>query len=284
MIVWLASYPRSGNTLLRTILKQTLGRGSYSDETLRPNVRFSDAAREEIGHLPMDEPWESFYARARQSAEVHLVKTHLPPRDAGRAIYIVRDGRQALVSYRKYHREFYPEHSAGLLSLLLGDDYYGGWSEHHADWNSGRADTLLVRYEDLLDASPALLARIAGFIGHRGAVGEWKNPFARLHADNPGFFRVGEARWNGSGEWTPLVDAIFFHLHGPLMAALGYATADEAARARAPLTPEMLELVEVARALRGQKRMFERVCRERLAVIEVLDAEVKRLQAARLAS
>ena len=34
MILWLASYPRSGNTLLRTIVHQTMGIGCYDSERL----------------------------------------------------------------------------------------------------------------------------------------------------------------------------------------------------------------------------------------------------------
>src|SRR6185437_16369502 len=45
MIVWLASYPRSGNTLLRTVLYQTLGCGSCSAE-IDPDVSESIAMSE----------------------------------------------------------------------------------------------------------------------------------------------------------------------------------------------------------------------------------------------
>ena len=64
MIVWLASYPRSGNTLLRTVLKQTMGLWSYS------------------GPMPITEPWELFYEKASADETTCLVKTHLQPRDS----------------------------------------------------------------------------------------------------------------------------------------------------------------------------------------------------------
>ena len=281
MIVWLASYPRSGNTLLRTILKQTMDLGSYSDEALTAAAGLSAAAKGEFGHLPIDEPWETFYAAASESTRVALVKTHLPPRDAQRVIYVVRDGRQSLVSYLNYHRKFFPDHPGGLMNLVLGDDYYGGWSDHYAQWLTGERRAMLVRYEDLVDATPALLNDLAQFIGHAGPVSPWANPFEKLHQENPGFFRRGEVLWQGAPGWTPLVDGAFFHVHGDLMRELGYvdkAALDEARRA---FGPELAQFVELSRSLLRQKRDFEKACHERLAVINVLDAEVKRLNALR---
>ena len=280
MIVWLASYPRSGNTLLRTVLKQTMGLGSFSDEAVPASVGFTDVAREEIGHLPIEEPWEAFYERARAGTALHLVKTHLPPRDDAPAIYVVRDGRAATVSYEKYHRAFHPDHPGGLLHLLLGDDYYGGWSQHYAAWQPRTGPTLELRYEELVEASPRLLRSVADFIGYDGPVEPWRNPFERLNRENPRFFRQGDARWSGAPGWTPVVDGVFFTLHGELMQRLGYAGAEEAQRACAALPPEMAQFIDVASSLRRDKRMFEQAARERLAVIETLDAEVRRLRGA----
>ncbi len=280
MIVWLASYPRSGNTLLRTILKQTMDRGSYSDEALSAALGLT-AAENDFGHLPMDEPWEQFYKKASASADIHLVKTHLPPRDSQPVVYVVRDGRQALVSYYNYHRRFFPEHTGGLMNLVLGDDYYGGWTEHHAQWISGTRPTMLVRYEDLVDATPVLLQEIAHFIGHAGPVAPWTNPFEKLHQENPGFFRQGEVGWKGAPGWTPLVDGAFFQIHGELMRELKYADETSRGNALQALGPELVEFVDLARSLVRQKQDLAQVCKERLAVIDVLDAEVKRLSAAR---
>jgi hypothetical protein len=279
MIIWLASYPRSGNTLLRTILKQTMGLGSYSDEALRAALGLTETAESEFGHIPIEEPWEQFYRKASASADVHLVKTHLPPRDAQPVIYVVRDGRQALVSYDNYHRKFFPEHPGGLMHLVLGDDYYGGWSEHHAAWFAERRPAMLVRYEELVDASAVLLQKIAHFIDHTGPVARWTNPFEKLHQGNPGFFRQGEVSWKGAPGWTPLVDGAFFQIHGELMRKLHYADESSLEKSCTAFGPDLAQFVDLARSLVHQKQDLDRVCHERLAVINVLDAEVKRLSA-----
>ena len=275
MIIWLASFPRSGNTLLRTVLKQTMGLGSFNDDLMK--IRFTEAATEEIGHLPMAEPWESFYESASASKALHLVKTHRPPRDDQRAIYVVRDGRRSLVSYQKYHEKFLGEQALSQMALVMGSDYYGDWSEHYQDWVSSGRNTLLVRYEELVNAAPDLLRTIAKFIGYQGPISEWTNPFGELHQENPDFFRVGEARWQGAPGWSELINSVFFYLHGDLMNALGYADKATLEAARATFASDVFELVQTARSIRTQQKTFEKICRERLAVIHVLDAEVKRL-------
>src|SRR3954464_8946304 len=98
MIVWLASYPRSGNTLLRQVIKKCLGLHSFeSVGRLKHEYDDRDPTWKEVcGSLQNREDREAFYPRATNSAETVLVKTHEPPLDAQKAIYVVRDGRLAL--------------------------------------------------------------------------------------------------------------------------------------------------------------------------------------------
>jgi len=131
MIIWLASYPRSGNTLLRTILNQTMGLGSYFDEPILPNIGEKDKESEEfwrskiavvadtIGILPMTGSWESFYKKAAASNKAHLIKSHLPPRDDQPAIYLLRDGRSALVSYYHYHQNYLKKQKLLMMKKIL---------------------------------------------------------------------------------------------------------------------------------------------------------------------
>ena len=277
MIVWLASYPRSGNTLLRTIFKKTMDIGSYSDELLRPEIGLTDDAKEAIGHLAITESWESFYEKASASKDTYLVKTHLPPRDNQPVIYVIRDGRKSLVSYHKYHQQFFPEHPGGLIDLILGADYYGDWSTHYANWMTDKRKVMLLHYEDLVNVSSESLLNIAKFIGHNQPITKWSNEFGRLQNENPHFFRAGKTEWQGAKEWTDLVNGMFFLLHGDLMNTLGYVDQAQIEQARTSLTPDLIELVRVARSIQGKKAELEQICLERLSVIKVLDDEVQRL-------
>lgn len=246
MIIWLASYPRSGNTLLRTVLKQTMGLSSYSDESVPEEIPLNAATLDAFGASPLTQTWDAFYQIARDSKEKFLVKTHLMPRDDQPAIYVVRDGRHSLVSYFKYHQKFFPEHTGGLFELAMGEDYYGGWSEHYAKWMNGRSNVLLLRYEELVNANSGRLNAIAQFVGHDAAITDWMNPFDKLHHASPDFFRVGGTDWKKPPEWSDLINGVFFMRHGTLMHQLGYASLADIETACAGLTPELSDFVRSA--------------------------------------
>ena len=78
-MIWLASYPRSGNTLMRNILYEVYGLSS------------GEFHREEGHYLEEDYFSHPF-------VKTHLLPLQLEPSDSSiRAVYIVRDGRDALV-------------------------------------------------------------------------------------------------------------------------------------------------------------------------------------------
>jgi hypothetical protein len=144
MIVWLASYPRSGNTLLRQVLHYSLGRETWHEGDGWPDLP-SD------GKAVLIASPDEFYAWASEAPEPVLVKTHLPPPDDQPAVYVVRDGRSAIESFLRYERRVSPDsESNSLLQLIAGDHYYGGWSEHYRRWH-GRdgARILTLTYAEL---------------------------------------------------------------------------------------------------------------------------------------
>lgn len=271
MIVWLASYPRSGNTLLRTVYHQTMGVLSASDEPGEERFVAPDTAANAFA-----EPggWDVFYDKALQADRPCLIKTHRPPRDDQPAIYIVRDGRKALLSYLYFHRSYSGAQAPSLLELVLGGDFYGDWSEHYRTWMV-RENTLLVRYEDLVEVDGALLQKLAQMADHTGEIAPWHNPFDQLHQSDPRLFRQGVVAWEGDSEWTPFIDAVFFHLHGDLMVELGYATPECVAEAKSRISSEVLALVDVSRKWLGAGRALAQDCREKQAVIEELDKACK---------
>ena len=122
MIVWLASYPRSGNTLLRTVFWQTMGLASYSDEPGEAALNtLTETALRATGKIILDRNWDVFYKEALSSEKVYLIKTHRLPRDNQPAIYIVRDGRNSYLSYSSFHRKTSPPPHPSLLDLLIGN-------------------------------------------------------------------------------------------------------------------------------------------------------------------
>jgi len=93
-VTWLASYPRSGNTLLRIILKRCFG---LTSQSVYDDAEFSDATlRDVVGHEAVGDDPARFLRQAQKERRRLYVKTHEPPpADRHPVIYVVRDGRAA---------------------------------------------------------------------------------------------------------------------------------------------------------------------------------------------
>jgi hypothetical protein len=192
MIVWLASFPRSGNTLLRLLLHRFYGRATYSlyDENSDLAAFAGSAGR-------VTEPQLEGLRRRR---DVTFVKTHGQPIDDSPALCLIRDGRDALVSYAHFARTYEPAIARRytfdevLRMLTESRVHYGGWSGNVRSWyeQSTRGPTVWLRYEDLvgepLGQLDAALKTLDVDLGPRLA---GKLRFDDLHNRWPKFFRTG---------------------------------------------------------------------------------------------
>ncbi|OCQ97437.1 hypothetical protein BCD64_21575 [Nostoc sp. MBR 210] len=220
MIIWLASYPRSGNTFLRTIIYQNFGFKTYS--IFNHEQEHTGQVGEITGHIEYENSWEEFYEKASSSKDIFFVKTHLEPLDDQPCIYVVRDGRMATLSYFYYIKNF-RQHDSSLLELVLGDDIFGDWSSHFYKWNPfERNKTLVIKYEDLLNNSVLEIEKISNFISIENPSKRWENPFDKLNELQPSFFRRGHKDWQQDVNWTPLMEKLFWNKHSHLMESLGY--------------------------------------------------------------
>jgi hypothetical protein len=221
MRVWLASYPRSGNTFLRIVLRNVFGLTSTSLHPGESAVfdKFSDVSTI-IGHYEEHGPDGSPDHRTEQpNTGLELVKTHDRPPDAGPAIYIVRDGRSAIVSYFHYLRTF-ARFQTTIGDIIAGRLWPGSWSAHYRVWKpSERANTLFLRYEELRDENAKACQKIGAFL-KREPIRPFNISFATLQKLNPEFFRVADQNRSLS-EIQPYMDAFLEH-HGAVMRELGY--------------------------------------------------------------
>lgn len=153
-VVWLASYPRSGNTMLRIILSQCFGLPSAA--IYREDFGGNEALHELTGRIaPTSEGVIDF-----GNVPVRVLKTHGRPQDGSKAIYVVRNGVDATASFHDHGRRQIP-----VETLIRGRPGLPTWSEHIAWWAPRtRPDTLLLRYEDVIADIGQTVDRIAGFI------------------------------------------------------------------------------------------------------------------------
>lgn len=202
--MWLASYPRSGNTFLRVLLNAGFGTAVASkyDEDF-------DAFPEAFGHL-----------LGRSSPDrFHILKTHDVEADSTPAIYLVRDGRAATVSYFHFCRRF--ELHRSVESIIRGETPFGSWSSHYRGWQPAiRPNTLVLRFEDVVARADDTIEQIASFLGTR-PTGRFTGDFSTLQATSPDFFRSGSNVRNAM-ELTSAQLELFDALHGDLMSELGY--------------------------------------------------------------
>jgi Sulfotransferase domain len=224
--LWLASYPRSGNTFLRIIVERKFGLPTYSIYRVEGQTYHDPSADalEQAPFLPRD--WRQRLTSSA-NAPLTVIKTHDLPEHDGRAIYLVRNGPAAIDSYYHYHKQFSFEQPS-LTEVIAGACQFGSWSDHYFSWKpQTRADILFLKYEELVAQPEQMIPRISEFLGL--APGESRLPaFGELKAKVPAFFRRG-ADQDFLADWTPAQLALFRQLHAPAMQELGYSipAADE---------------------------------------------------------
>jgi hypothetical protein len=156
--VFVASFPRSGNTWLRFVL---------ADLVVNETVTFRSV--EDIV------PAVGNHERGPRAATGggRLIKTHEPyRREYRRAIYLVRDPRDVLMSYFRMHQTLKADLTLDefVERFVRGHvDGYGSWEAHLRSWlgarDRGVVDLHLIRYEDFRRDPAAHVERAAAFAG-----------------------------------------------------------------------------------------------------------------------
>ena len=150
-VVHLVSYPRSGNTLVREYFAILQGRAQGS-------IYAGDVVQATAPPL------------TRALDHIEIVKSHrIPPADGSPMIYLVRDGRNAALSFLYMAFLFgghqYSEPSEACEGLAWLDATEGDWAGHvtEAMRQSAARKTLFVRFEDIVSAPEAALRRMIRF-------------------------------------------------------------------------------------------------------------------------
>ncbi len=192
MIIWLASYPKSGNTLVRSMLSayNFSNTGEFNFELLKNIKQFPN--RNIFNYLGVDTSNKVEIAKNYISAQeeinkrdgnsIRFLKTHSALHSINSfpftnyknslgAIYIVRDPRKVVFSNANHYQVTLEESLKQLISgTVLGEDIFlthiGTWSSNYNSWKEFKKldKYLLIKYEDLILKPKEVFILILEFI------------------------------------------------------------------------------------------------------------------------
>ncbi len=201
-ILWLASYPKSGNTWLRAFLANLLRDEPHPADINRLDFAPVAAARPlfdravgyEAADLSFDEvdrlrP-EVYRYHAREAEDMICLKIHdayerladgqpIVPADATRGvIYVARNPLDVCVSWAYHLRHDHYEWTVAFMAdpdaCVAGNpkkgypqlrQRLGNWSDHVRGWTASGLPLLVVRYEDMHLRPRETFRAIAAFVG-----------------------------------------------------------------------------------------------------------------------
>jgi hypothetical protein len=229
MIIWLASYPRSGNTFFRLVLRQVFGLNTYS---VYNEFGVDDRQVQLVGGATADNLDD-----LAKGPEPCVVKTHeLPGADTHPAIYLVRDGRDVIVSYAHYEHARAMQGAGGpaepprdplaiMRDLIVHEQSFGGWGAHVERWLERVPAPVLVRFDQLVADPVRVTANAMAAAGAPVRQGNTATlpTFERLRRDMPQFFRTGRSGAYAT-EMPTVLQSLFSQRYGHVMRRLGYLT------------------------------------------------------------
>ncbi|WP_336097962.1 sulfotransferase domain-containing protein [Roseovarius sp. CH_XMU1461] len=199
-IVWLASYPKSGNTWTRIFLANYLANRDTplsineahrfcmgdSIATLYNRVAGQEVDTQNLQLSMLLRP-KVLRGIVANNADINFVKTHnincvvnmpggdlIPTELTRSAVYILRHPLDMVLSYARHYgmsHEETVEHVCRSDNANAPDDkgvaqFLGSWSGHVQSWaDKPKFPTLVLRYEDILDDPEAEFTKVLNHIG-----------------------------------------------------------------------------------------------------------------------
>ena len=196
MIIWLASYPKSGNTWVRSILAALLysSDGAFNFDLIKKIPQFpkkevfKDLVKDFSNFNEIKKNWITVQEKINSEKEIKLLKTHngkytvekdnfTDDQNSLAVIYIVRDPRTLVKSisnhFTKSHYDAskfliapsligngksFEERKDGILTLI------GKWNDHYRSWTKNKNNLLLIKYEDLVNNPETELTKLIKFL------------------------------------------------------------------------------------------------------------------------
>ena len=194
-LVWLASFPKSGNTWVRHFLHSLLTEGKQTINAMN-TLTVGDAAAQWYQPLlpkPLTECSEEEIARVRPAAlrsiaasadGLVFVKTHnalvshcgvpmIEGSVTAGVIYVVRNPLDVAISLASFQGvsidtaidEMLTHGAMGPTNEKFAYQYFGSWAEHVESWTRRPIRQLhVMRYEDMLESPKQVFADLAKFL------------------------------------------------------------------------------------------------------------------------
>ena len=198
-IVWIASYPKSGNTWMRYLLgNYFFNQNNNFNVDIISNLKkfhlddklFNSNSLEGLKQNPYDV--SKYWIKSQKNLQiingnVVFLKTHNALVNINNneftndelslaIIHIVRDPRDVLISYSKYRNLSLDETIKFMVSKNLSyvrkENYpteieiIGSWSFHYNSWKNGiiKIPRIVIKYEDLVDDCYKVFSKVMKFL------------------------------------------------------------------------------------------------------------------------
>ena len=193
MIIWIASYPKSGNTWVRSLLSAYLYSedGNFEMDKLAsirqfPRTVHFEGLTNDTGNIhEIKKYWVAAQEKINLNNKVIFFKTHnanikidnypfTNKKNTLATIYVVRDPRNVVNSLSNHYslslnkaKEFMLRPSVirethvqdkGTLSPL------GTWADNYISWTHHNSNLLLIKYEDLMTNAKDEITKIINFL------------------------------------------------------------------------------------------------------------------------
>tara|TARA_B100000674_G_scaffold414774_1_gene363733 strand:+ start:2146 stop:2988 length:843 start_codon:yes stop_codon:yes gene_type:complete len=196
MIIWLASYPKSGNTWVRSIITSLINttNGEFDFEKLKfidqfPEKKYFKNLVRNFGDInEISKNWNLAQEEINLDNKIRFFKTHhgkytvngynfTSTKNYIATIYIVRDPRNLVKSISNHYslnvddafkflsspeiignKKSWDEKRTGMVNIL------GNWNDHYRSWTRDKNNLLIIKYEDLISNTANELKKIVIFL------------------------------------------------------------------------------------------------------------------------
>ena len=195
MILWIASYPKSGNTWIRSLVSAYLfsDNGDFNfklleniprfvqDKYFSPFIKLDELKK---NPLKISEYWSSAQLRVNLDNKVKFFKTHnacvsynnrwfTDKINTTGYIYLVRDPRavscslasHSNISLEESTNDLFNENQVGYNGPYKLAELPGSWKINYLSWKKKKNfDGIIIKYEDLIDDTEKEFRKILNFI------------------------------------------------------------------------------------------------------------------------